>query len=91
MNIKPIESYNIEVYSEALKDTPVCKRSEVRELEANYKEVIEALVDEVRFIDRYIINVVMIDIEYNDYMSRRDVLTNIIEKATGLPLEDLIK
>jgi len=86
MNIKPIESFRVVGMR-----TMLCEEPEVRELEANYKEAIEVLVDEVRFIDRYIINVVMVDIEYNDYMARRDILTRIIKKATGKKWEELVK
>ena len=79
MNIKHIESYNIEVYSEALKDTPVCKRSEVRELEANYEEAIEALCEYT------------IDLESSGrkYLGRWKDNIAIIEKATGKKWEEL--
>jgi len=86
MNIKHIESYNIEVYSEALKDTPVCKRSEVRELEANYEEAIEAMkVLLIECMDSY----------ENMYITRGNVEKiysddiGIIEKATGLPWKEV--
>ncbi len=79
MNIKPIEVFNLA--NDMGEYFNVCDSDEVGELEANYEEAIEALCEYT------------IDLESSGrkYLGRWKDNIAIIEKATGLPWEDLIK
>ena len=86
MNIKPIEVHRMMdgVYSRAM-----CKTSEVRELEANYKEAIECLIETTNSMIKY--GEQFTDPRFNKFLKDIEINVGIIEKATGKKWEELVK
>jgi len=85
MNIKPIRSYLTRLNKLT---TKACFESEVRELEANYKEAIECLRElTLESMSRYEHLYTKVEDLIDIYSDQFD----IIEKATGKKWEELVK
>jgi len=87
MNIKPIESFHLMDGHE--NGVEACEVEEVRELEANYKEVLETFIFDIQWQITEKITELKIDIESATFLYEDQI--GIIEKATGLSWQELIK
>jgi len=78
--IKPLRSFRRQ-YGKSL----YCHESEVRTLEANYQEAVEALIDVIQKVDNY----VTMPEHKRMFKSHFNKQFRIIEKATGQKWENL--